>query len=145
MLEKFTQICKASNLNITPQRILIYNELLAHQDHPDAETIYRRVKKQFPTISLATIYKTLDTFAELGLLSRFRSVEGSLRIDMNMEQHHHLVCVRCDRVFDIEHRFVSDIHLDSIPVGNFKVLNHQIEIKGICENCQRNQSTKKTI
>jgi len=143
MLDRFIQICKAANLNITPQRIVIYKELLNHHEHPDAETIYRRVKKQFPTISLATIYKTLDTFVKIGLLSPFRSGSGTTRYDTNVEHHHHLVCIHCDTVIDITHDALSGLPVKSLPLGGFQVLNHQVEIKGVCEKCQKKSRNSK--
>ncbi len=143
MLERFIEKCKEHNLNITPQRILIYKELLRHHDHPDAETIYRNVKEQFPTISLATIYKTLDTFVKLGILSPFRAGSGTTRFDTNIEHHHHLVCIYCDKVIDISHDALSNLPIRSLPLGGFRVINHQVEIKGVCETCQKKSKYKK--
>lgn len=137
MLERFIEICKEANLNITPQRIVIYKELLNHHEHPDAETIYKRVKEQFPTISLATIYKTFDTFVKLGLLSPFRSGAGTTRYDTNVEHHHHLICIHCDKVVDISHDALSNLPIKSLPLEGFQVINHQVEIKGVCEDCQK--------
>lgn len=143
MIEQFIEKCKEHDLNITPQRILIYKELLRHNDHPDAETIYRNVKEQFPTISLATIYKTLDTFVKLGILSPFRSASGNTRYDTNVDHHHHLVCIRCDKVIDISHDALSSLPVRSLPLGGFEVINHQVEIKGVCKACQ--QKSKQNV
>jgi Fur family transcriptional regulator, peroxide stress response regulator len=140
MIDRFIQICKEANLNITPQRIVIYRELAELRGHPDAETIYRRVKKQFPSISLATVYKTLDTFVRIGLLSPFRSGSGSTRYDTNLEEHHHLVCIDCDTVIDVNHESLTQLPVHRLPLSGFKIINHQVEIKGICSDCQRKRA-----
>ena len=87
-------------MSVTPQRIAIYRALLEANDHPNPEAIYTRVRTTMPSLSLATIYKTLDALARLGLVSELPAIGNSRRYDANVDLHHHLVCTRCDRVTD---------------------------------------------
>lgn len=97
-------------MNVTPQRIAIYRALLEATDHPSPEAISARVRPTMPSLSLATIYKTLEAPARLGLVSELSTTGKARRYDGNRDQHHHLVCTRCTRVTDY-----YDPALDRVP------------------------------
>jgi Fur family peroxide stress response transcriptional regulator len=121
-------------MNVTPQRIAIYRALLEASDHPNPEAIYARVRTSMPSLSLATIYKTLDTLADLGLVSELPATGNSRRYDANADVHHHLVCTRCDRVTDY-----YDLALDRIPLpsrlAGFRARSLSVHIHGLCAAC----------
>ena len=87
-------------LKITHPRIVIYNVLLSLDDHPTAEIIYKSIHKQNPSISLGTVYKTLETFVNIGLIHKVKSAEDKVRYDIRTDTHHHLYCTKSDRVID---------------------------------------------
>ena len=99
-VERLVARCREAGMAVTPQRIAIYRALLEANDHPHPEKIYTRVRSTMPSLSLATIYKTLDALAGLGLVSELPATGNSRRYDANIDLHHHLVCTRCDRVTD---------------------------------------------
>ncbi|RLD14698.1 transcriptional repressor, partial [candidate division KSB1 bacterium] len=68
-INAFIQKCRENHLSVTPQRLAIYREIMDDRSHPNPEIIYKRVKKEFPTISFATVYKTLETFEKHGIIS----------------------------------------------------------------------------
>ncbi len=123
-------------LKITPKRIAIYNYLHGTKSHPTAEQVYSEIKKEYPNISLATVYKTLDTFAKNNIILELNTGLGYSRYDADTNLHAHLLCDECktllDKNIDIEDReFLSKIETDS----NFKVSNVKLILCGICENC----------
>src|SRR5271165_5448104 len=101
-LAAFRQRCGELGLALTPQRLAIYNILAGDDSHPGAEEIYRRIKPDLPSLSLGTVYRTLELFEEHGLVSRVHAFSDQARFDANLDDHHHLVCVRCRRVIDFE-------------------------------------------
>jgi Fur family peroxide stress response transcriptional regulator len=121
-------------MNVTPQRIAIYRALLEANDHPNPEAIYTRVRTTMPSLSLATIYKTLDALARLGLVSELPAIGNSRRYDANVDVHHHLVCTRCDRVTDYYDPAFDRIPLPSRPAG-FRARRVSVHILGLCATC----------
>lgn len=135
-LAGFRHRCGELGLALTPQRLAIYQILAGDDSHPGAEDIYRRIKPNLPSLSLGTVYRTLELFEAHGLVSRVHAFSDQARFDANLHAHHHLVCVRCRRVIDFE-----DPRLESLPVpesnlDGFRVLSHRIHLVGLCRSCQ---------
>src|SRR6185503_631572 len=92
--------CREAGMNVTPQRMAVYRALLESEDHPSPELLYKRVRPKMPSLSLATIYKSLDALSKLGLAHRVSVAGDRKRYDANVDRHHHLVCTRCNKVID---------------------------------------------
>ncbi|HIP42853.1 MAG TPA: transcriptional repressor [Aquifex aeolicus] len=135
-LEFFVKKCKEIGLKITPQRLAIYEVLLKSYNHPTVEEIYEEVKKMYPYVSLATVYRTLETLEKIGLVKRVCFWGNSARYDANTSEHHHLICKKCGRIEDID----LDQKL-SIPenLQGFKTDSYSVNIYGLCPKCQSNQ------
>jgi Fur family peroxide stress response transcriptional regulator len=135
-LRGFVDACRAAGLKATHQRMAIYRELVRTGEHPDAETIYKRVKKRLPALSLDTVYRTLRTLEDVGIVGRVGSIRDRARFDANVAPHHHFVCTRCGGVSD----FTSDA-LDGFdpprPVKKMgRVESVYVELRGVCRACQ---------
>lgn len=126
--------CRSAGMSVTPQRLAIYRALLEADDHPSPEAIYERVRPTMPSLSLATIYKTLDALARLGLVNELPSTGNSRRYDGNIERHHHLVCERCNRVVDHVDPALDRIRLPRRLPG-FTPRHLSISIHGLCAAC----------
>jgi Fur family transcriptional regulator, peroxide stress response regulator len=139
-LATFTASCRAAGMNLTPQRLAIYRTLLEASDHPTPEALYERVRPAMPSLSLGTIYKTLDALRDLGLVAELPATGSSRRYDANMQRHHHLVCERCGSVSDY-----SDPNLDRIApptrLKGFTVHSMNVHIHGLCGTCARGRGT----
>ncbi|MEA3546759.1 MAG: Fur family transcriptional regulator, partial [Thermodesulfobacteriota bacterium] len=101
-MRSFEQACRAAGLKLTHQRLEIFRELAISTDHPSAETLYKRLKKRLPTISLDTIYRTLSTLEEKKLIKRVQTLENQARFEAQMTQHHHLICDKCKQIIDFQ-------------------------------------------
>ena len=135
-LDEFVEVCRTKNLNITYQRIKIYEALSKIDTHPSAEDIYKIVKKEYPSISLATVYKTLETFAENNLISKVNFLHDLARYDGNTSPHHHLVCVKCKKIVDVNDKRLQEIKIPESSKNGFQMLGYRIQFEGICDNCQ---------
>jgi Fur family peroxide stress response transcriptional regulator len=101
--ENFEQLqnrCRELGLKLTHQRLEVFRELASTDDHPSADTIYKRVRARVPTISLDTVYRTLWTLEDHALIARVHAFDDRARFDANLTPHQHLICTRCKSVRD---------------------------------------------
>jgi len=137
-MEFFTDLFKKNNLKVTPQRTLIYKELVESKDHPSAEILYKKVKKIFPTISFDTVYRTLLTFSRIGAAEILTIPGEPKRFDADRKRHYHLRCIKCDNIIDVYDSSPSINIPDSIA-KKFDVLSLKIIFEGICDKCKKSK------
>ena len=142
-IERLVAQCREAGMAVTPQRIAIYRALLEANDHPNPEAIYTRVRTTMPSLSLATIYKTLDALARLGLVNELSATGNSRRYDANVDLHHHLVCTRCDRVTDYYDPALDRIALPSRLEG-FRARRVSVHFHGLCANCANARAPRRS-
>ena len=125
-----------SGLRLTHQRLEIVRVIAADRTHPDVETVYEAVRKRVPTISLDTVYRTLATLTERGLITRVQFIPGPTRYDANQARHHHFVCTRCGLVRDIEDGDLDAIQAtaDVTRIGRPEAVT--VQFRGVCDACQ---------
>jgi Fur family transcriptional regulator, peroxide stress response regulator len=138
----FLEICRRQGVKATHQRTEILRELAGSEEHPDAETILKRVRKRIPTISVDTIYRTLRLLEDRGVIARVGSMRDRARFDANTDRHHHFVCTECGMIGD----FYSDA-MDRLPAPREvsemgSVEGVYVELRGTCCKCK--QKTAKT-
>ena len=115
----------------TPQREHVYAVLLRKRDHPTAEEVFIRAKREMPDISLATVYNCLDALVECGLARQVTLERGATRFCPNMREHCHFYCDQCEGVFDIELPGETGI---ALPDG-YRAERYDIAIHGRCPAC----------
>jgi Fur family peroxide stress response transcriptional regulator len=143
--ERFVARCRAAGLAVTPQRLAIFRELAATDRHPSADELHAAVRREMPTLSLATVYKTLDTLASVGVVRPVSRLGARGRWDANLGAHHHLICTACGSVSD-----VTEPALDAAagPAARaatrhgFSAEGHAVEIFGRCAAC-RERATRR--
>jgi Fur family peroxide stress response transcriptional regulator len=141
-IETFSAVCRRHRIKATHQRTEIYRELVGTKEHPDAETIYNRVRKRIPVISLDTVYRTLRLLEKKGLISRVGSLNEKTRFDANTDRHHHFVCAGCGYMEDIYNEEWNNIRTPS-DVGAMGTVNSiHVELRGLCKACERKQRLK---
>lgn len=136
-LEHLESVVREAGVKLTHQRLVIFRELASTEEHPDAETIFRAVQREMPTVSLDTVYRTLWMLRDLGLVKTLGLHGDSVRFDANVEPHHHYVCVRCNAISDFQ-----NVDLDALSVPDSvkalgSVVHAQVEVRGVCASCQR--------
>lgn len=135
-MEKLTAAFKKEKLKLTPQRIAIYEMLKSTKAHPSAESIYDSIKDQYPTMSLATVYKTLKTLAQIGLIQEINVGEGNFRYDANALPHPHIMCINCGRVDDIDGADLGFINDYAKNYTDYNILSSKVYFYGVCPNCK---------
>jgi Fur family peroxide stress response transcriptional regulator len=127
---------------MTPQRIAVYEMLKGTKSHPSAESIYDSIKDRYPTMSFATVYKTLKTLVEIGMIQEINVGEGNFRYDANASSHPHITCINCRRVDDVEGTDLSSINSDIKSFTNYDVLSSKVYFYGVCPECMDKRDKK---
>jgi Fe2+ or Zn2+ uptake regulation protein len=131
---ELTELFRAQGLKVTPQRQCIFRALHDNPEHPTAEAVYASVSAEMPTISLRTVYQTLNDLASMGELVQLELGTGSARFDPNLDAHHHLVCHRCGKVLDVDVD-ASSVRVPSAGRRGFNIESTEIVFRGVCADC----------
>jgi len=131
----FRDRCRAAGLALTHQREIIFRTVYELSSHPTPEAIYDKVRAEIPSISLATVYKNVKTFVDSGLLREVSPLHGSLRVDANTDDHHHLVCTECRTVIDLENGDLEPVRLRRPLPPGFVLQRYAVEFYGLCPRC----------
>jgi len=135
--EKHSIGLKDSNLKVTPQRIAVLEALNKLKDHPTADKIKEYVVKNHPNIAVGTIYKTLETFVERGLVKKVKTEKDVMRYDAILDKHHHLYCEDSERIedfFDDKLNAMLEDYFKKKRIPNFKVKDIKLQIIGTFNN-----------
>lgn len=135
-LGEFVSRCRERGIAVTPQRLAVIEALLASENHPSADEICAVVRRTHPHVSLATVHRILEQFCEVGEACKVTLLHEVARYDGNVEPHHHVVCVRCRRVHDIEMPEVDKLLEGTHSLGQFALLRCSLEIEALCRRCQ---------
>jgi Fur family peroxide stress response transcriptional regulator len=136
-LEDFARLCRGRGLRCTVQRRVILEAMLGLDNHPTADQVYEAVLPRLPGVSRTTVYRTLESLAQMGVISKACHPGAVARYDSRTELHHHLICLHCDSVVDI-----SDPGLDSVSIPDtsrlgFEVADFRVQLRGICRRCRQ--------
>lgn len=134
--EQFRRLAWKCGLAATHQRQVLYESVTARPGHYSPEEIYEAVRRRIPSISLATVYNNLRLFVERGLLRQVSPHASTLRVDGNINPHHHLVCSRCKSVQDIEAEFIDYKRLSPHVPDGFDLTHPVVEVFGLCCRCR---------
>ena len=135
--EELIAALKERNFRLTPQRIELVRLIATSEGHPSAGQLYERIKRQFPTMSPATVYKTLALLKDMGQV-----LEIDLRDDSRYDGNHpaphpHLICVGCGKIVDgevfLDQQTTQKLERDS----GFTIQRSQIALYGLCPDCQK--------
>lgn len=140
---------------ITTQRRVVYDVLLENKDdHLSPEEVFELIKDKYPQVGLATIYRTLQLFEEIGLVYKHNFDDGCNRYEIllpnsnEIHQHHHLICKNCGKIIEVKEDLMNSLEEIIEKQYNFEILNHMVKFTGICSQCRdkenNNGNRKKT-
>lgn len=141
---RFEQLCRERGLPVTVQRRYVLEALLDSDLHPSAEQLFQTVKKTVPRISLATVYRVLDLLVDMDLARKTCSPGSQCRYDAKVHRHHHLVCLSCDRMVDLEDPSLNDIPLPDRKETGFRLVDYSVQFRGTCPDCMQTQNGGKS-
>lgn len=132
---------RAQEYRITPQRMALLRLLAVNDGHPNAAELHAQLREQFPTISLATVYKTLNLLKDMGEVQELSFCGEDTRYDgHDPSPHPHLVCIHCHKIIDLDAEDFDDLAQDVASASDFRILHHRLDFFGICADCQLHES-----
>jgi len=134
--DPYTETIRGGALRDTPQRRHVYDLLVGKRDHPTATEVFLRAKKGMPSISLATVYNSLETLVGCGLVKQVHVDREPTRFCPNLEEHGHFICDQCAKVFDID-LAAERSEPWNLPAG-FTITHHEVSLRGVCADCAKN-------
>ncbi len=137
-LERLVARFKAKGHRMTPQRLAVIKALVRSDKHPCVEDIYEELRISFPTMSLATVYKTIHTLKSMGEVMELGTTTGSNRYDgRRPEEHTHLVCTGCGLIRDVDIDPLNGRDASIVRETGFRLTGHRFELFGVCPSCQK--------
>ena len=134
---------KDNGYKITPQRLAIVKILARSEDHPSVEDIHDNLKKDFPTMSLATIYRNVLIMKSLGEVLELGFPDGRNRYDgLKPDPHPHVICIKCKKIVDPDLESLDEMKKEVALETNFTILNHRLDFFGICSECMNKKEGK---
>lgn len=139
-VEEIKIYLKSKGYKLTVQRECILNVIIEHQNkHLTVDEIYKYVYDMNKTIGIATVYRTILLFEELGVISKLIFDDRIIRYELSSfddrHTHHHLLCVKCNRILEVEEDLLDELEKKVEGKYEFKILDHNLKILGICSNC----------
>jgi Fur family peroxide stress response transcriptional regulator len=127
---------KENNYKLTPQRLAVVKILAHSEGHPNVEKIYEWLQDDFPTMSLATVYRNVMLLKSLGQVLELGFPDGSNRYDGNKPYPHpHVLCVKCKKIIDPNLASLKEMTEEVEDETGFKILTHRLDFFGICQDC----------
>ena len=127
---------REKGLKITPQRLAIAKILAVSKGHPSVETIFEQVRRDFPTMSLATVYRNIVLLKSLGEVLELGFPDGSNRYDGNRPfPHPHVICIKCGTIVDPVLDSLDEMKKEVALETDFTILNHRLDFFGVCSSC----------
>ena len=134
-MECYIDKLREKGLKVTPRRMAIVKIFLANKTHLTPEEVWSRLSKEFDKCGLPSVYRNLETLVECGVLTRIQQFDRKMHYALCGPEHghhrHHITCVECGRVEDIE----DCAFPDHKKIKGFKILNHFFQVNGVCEEC----------
>lgn len=141
-MKEIIERLKNEGVTLTPQRLAIVEFLKKNNAHPTVEDIHNAIRKRYPTMSLATVYSTLELLKELGEIQELSiRKRGKACFDSKPELHHHLLCRKCEKIIDIE---VNCPIIKSGSIKGCKVEEVQAYLYGLCSECTKKEKREKS-
>jgi len=138
-MENLIKILQSKNIQPSHQRIKILEVLVKNKDHMNVNMIYDELSKEIPTISKTTVYNTLNTLVEKGLVHCLTITPEEMRYDYETKPHHHLLCKRCGRIIDVN---VRCTYAEAMEIEGHSIEEIEGYFKGICKECLSHDSHK---
>lgn len=133
--DALAELFHRKGLRVTPQRRAIFEALVQDDSHPTAEEIYQRVVPVMPDISRTTVYNTIHELVTLGELAEVEELsEAGTRYDTRTSKHHHLFCLLCKALVDVDRRF-KELELSTEERSGYQIVRQQVTFYGYCPNC----------
>ena len=140
-IRKIEQLCRQEGLSLTVQRRKVFETLLDGRGHPTADEVFDDVRERIPGVSRTTVYRVLNMLVRLGVVNKIYQPGGPALFDTSTHRHHHLVCLSCERVIDLENELPGTSLLPNVQRHGFEISECHVFFRGMCRECLGTQVT----
>ena len=138
-MDKVIEKLKKDNIRITPQRQEMILILKNSQEHVTADEIYKKLVKQFPSVSIATVYNNLKLFVNIGFVKELQFGEGLSKFEWLEKDHYHIICSDCGKIEDFYYPQLKEVESFAKDLTKFNIKKHHLLFYGLCKNCNEQQ------
>ena len=136
----FATVLKQSGLRLTPQRLAVCRALAGNTSHPTAQALFKQLRPNFPSLSLATVYNTLQTLADTNLIHELGEAgDGAIHYDADPSPHVNLVCTRCHRIEDFPDAPLAPVTRKVASNSGYELRGARVVYYGLCPKCRRDK------
>jgi Fur family peroxide stress response transcriptional regulator len=139
-LGELVRLCRERDLPLTELRRAILETVLSLDTHPTADEVLEAAARRHPGIGRATVYRALESFASVGILSKACHPGAAVRYDARRARHHHLICTRCERIVDVADEGFERLEMPDVSGLGFVVSDWQVQLRGICASCRKKEN-----
>lgn len=137
-VNEMIDLLRHSGLRVTPQRRAMCRTLAGDTSHPTAQTLYERLKPQFPSLSLATVYNTLQILVDAGIIHEIGAAgDGAMHYDADASPHVNLVCTNCGRIDDFHETTLKRVTQRVTQQSGYQVYGARVVYYGLCPECRK--------
>jgi Fur family peroxide stress response transcriptional regulator len=141
--ESLIDLFRQCRLRATGQRLAIMKTLMESKSHLSADELYQKLKSSHPTLSMSTVYKTLQMMAQIGAVMTIETGPGCQKFDAGSRPHHHAICSSCGRIIDVDfNTYPVPLNKDNLIPG-FMVQKVKVYFNGLCEDCAKEKRKSK--
>ena len=134
--EEYTPQLRARGYRMTPQRMAILHVLHHNSRHLSPLEVYEQARREMPTLTETTVYRTLEFLAENGLARQALTGNGHLAYEIARHAHHHLICRSCGNEMEVEHELIKSMYQILESESGYKLTDSHLTFFGLCTNCQ---------
>ncbi len=135
-IETFRRLCSQQGMRCTVQRRVILETVLDLDNHPAADDVFDVVSRRIEGVSRTTVYRTLESLARMGVITKACHPGRVARYDRRTELHHHLICLYCDSIADISDDRLDKLQLPDTSDVGFELRDFRVQLRGVCRDCR---------
>ncbi len=138
-MEAVLKMLGDKKIPLTLQRRLILEELIQRSDHPTAEELFNSLHHKIRKLSLATIYRTLETLATNNLIIEHNQGKNATRYEISKGQHYHVICLKCQKMEDVFGVTIQSLEDEIAKMTSYRIEKHRLDVYGLCPDCRVSQ------
>jgi len=138
-LELFSTRCREGGLPITSQRRAVLEAVLSLENHPTADQVHERVIERLPELNRTTVYRALETLVAMDVITKISHPGRVVRFDRRTDKHHHLICMECEAVIDVDDADLDGVKIPDTSNLGFSVTDYRVQLRGLCHDCMRQE------
>ncbi|MBP7933763.1 MAG: transcriptional repressor [Phycisphaerae bacterium] len=140
--DRLRRVCRERGLPLTVHRRAVFEAIRGREDHPTADQVYSAVQARLPGVSRTSVYRILEMLVATGMVTKVCHPGSAARFDPKTHQHHHLVCLSCERIIDVEDPRLNCVPLPDVRGHGFLIDDYHVHFRGTCADCLRKRAAR---